>query len=78
MLVAGADDKVVQKRVSVETLAGPNWIVTAGLIDGDRVIVSGTQSAHPGSTVAAVPAAAAPADSAAAADIAAHAAAAAR
>ena len=78
VLVAGADDKVVQKRVSVETLAGPNWIVTAGLIDGDRVIVSGTQSAHPGSTVAAVPAAAAPADSAAAADIAAHAAAAAR
>ena len=75
VLVAGADDKVLQKRVTVETLAGPNWIVTAGLTDGDRVIVSGTQNAHPGSTVAAVPVAAAPADSAHAADGAAHAAA---
>jgi membrane fusion protein (multidrug efflux system) len=58
VLVAGADDKVVQKRVTTETLAGPNWIVTAGLADGDRVIVSGTQNARPGSTVAAVDAAA--------------------
>jgi SOS-response transcriptional repressor LexA len=32
--------------------------VTAGLADGDRVIVSGTQNARPGATVAAVPAAA--------------------
>ena len=62
VLVAGADDKVVQKRVTTESLAGPNWIVTEGLADGDRVIVSGTQSARPGSTVAAVPATAAPAD----------------
>jgi membrane fusion protein (multidrug efflux system) len=77
-LLAGADDKVVQKRVTVETLEGANWIVTAGLADGDRVIVSGTQSARPGATVAAVPAAGLPADSADAADIAARAAAAAR
>ena len=62
VLVAGADDKVVQKRVTTETLAGPNWIVTEGLADGDRVIVSGTQSARPGTTVAAVSASAAPAD----------------
>jgi len=62
VLVAGADDKVVQKRVTTESLAGPNWIVTEGLADGDRVIVSGTQSARPGSTAAAVPATAAPAD----------------
>jgi len=62
VLVAGADDKVVQKRVTTETLAGPNWIVTEGLADGDRVIVSGTQNARPGSTVAAVSATAAPAE----------------
>jgi hypothetical protein len=56
--------------VTTETLAGPNWIVTAGLADGDRVIFSGTQNARPGSTVAAVSAAAAPADtSQAAADV---------
>jgi membrane fusion protein (multidrug efflux system) len=77
-LVAGADDKVVQKRVTVEALEGANWIVTAGLDDGDRVIVSGTQSARPGATVAAVPAVGLPADSADAADIAARAAATAR
>ena len=62
VLVADADDKVAQKRVTTESLAGPNWIVTEGLADGDRVIVSGTQSARPGSSVAAVPATAAPAD----------------
>ena len=72
VLVAGADDKVLQKRLTVETLAGPDWIVTAGLADGDRVIVSGTQSARPGATVAAVPAAAASENSAEATDLAAR------
>jgi membrane fusion protein (multidrug efflux system) len=76
VLVAGADDKVVQKRVTTETLAGPDWIVTAGLADGDRVIVSGTQNARPGATVAAVAAAAdasqSTADAAADAPAAAH------
>src|SRR5262249_59158857 len=61
VLVAGADNKVVQKPVTAESLEGPNWIVTAGLADGDRVIVSGTQNARPGTTVAAV---AAPAETA--------------
>jgi membrane fusion protein (multidrug efflux system) len=65
VLVADADNKVVQKRVTAETLEGPNWIVSSGLADGDRVIVSGTQSARPGITVAAVPAAEAPAEAAA-------------
>ena len=72
VLVAGADDKVVQKRVTVETLAGPNWIVTAGLADGDRVIVSGTQNARPGATVAAAPVAAASGDGGEPTDIAAR------
>ena len=61
VLVVGPEDKVVQKRVATETLEGPDWIVTAGLADGDRVIVSGTQNARPGTTVAAV---AAPAETA--------------
>ncbi len=66
VLVAGPDDRVQEKRVSVETLEGADWIVTAGLADGDRVIVSGTQNARPGASVAAVPAAAAADDTAAA------------
>jgi membrane fusion protein (multidrug efflux system) len=72
VLVAGPDNKVVQKPVTAESLEGPNWIVTAGLADGDRVIVSGTQNARPGTTVAAVSATGASADaSAATADVAA-------
>ncbi|HYC09612.1 MAG TPA: hypothetical protein VEC10_08250, partial [Steroidobacteraceae bacterium] len=55
------DNKVAQKPVTAEGLAGPNWVVTAGLADGDRVIVSGTQKARPGTTVA-VSANAEPAD----------------
>jgi len=55
VLVAGADDKVIQKRVVTETLSGPDWVVTSGLADGDRMIVSGTQNARPGTTVAVVP-----------------------
>jgi len=70
VLVAGPDNKVVEKRVATETLEGPDWIVTAGLAEGDRVIVSGTQRASPGTTVAAVPAAAAPTEPAQAAELA--------
>jgi membrane fusion protein, multidrug efflux system len=55
VLVAGSDDKVVLKRVTVDGLQGADWIITSGLRDGDRMIVSGTQNAHPGSTVAVVP-----------------------
>lgn len=62
VLVAGPDNKVVQKPVTAESLEGPNWIVSAGLADGDRVIVSGTQNARPGTTVAAVSVTAAPTD----------------
>jgi membrane fusion protein, multidrug efflux system len=55
VLVAGPDDKVIQKRVTVDTLSGPNWVVTQGIAEGDRVIVTGTQNARPGSVVAVVP-----------------------
>lgn len=51
VLVAGADDKVVQKRVVTRALSGLNWIVTEGLADGDRIIVSGIQAARPGTSV---------------------------
>ena len=55
VLTVGPDDKVIQKRVVAEALAGPEWVVTEGLAEGDRMIVSGTQNARPGATVAAVP-----------------------
>ena len=47
-LVVGQDGNVVRKNVSAENQAGPNWIVTKGLSNGDQVIVSGLQTVQPG------------------------------
>ena len=55
VLVVGSGDVVVQKRVATENLSGPEWIITEGLADDDRVIVSGIQGARPGVRVTAVP-----------------------
>jgi membrane fusion protein (multidrug efflux system) len=51
VLVVGQDGRVSQKRVTTDALRGPDWIVTAGLAPGDRVIVSGSQNARPGAPV---------------------------
>jgi membrane fusion protein, multidrug efflux system len=53
VLTVGPDSTVVVKRVATEGASGTNWIVSSGLAAGDRIIVAGIQSAHPGSKVAA-------------------------
>jgi membrane fusion protein (multidrug efflux system) len=53
--VVGADGKVIQKRVTADTLSGQNWIVTSGITDGDALIVENAQKARPGATVKATP-----------------------
>ncbi len=55
ILSVGEDSKARQKRIVTDTTIGQDWIVTQGLNEGDRVIVSGTQSARPDSLVKAVP-----------------------
>jgi len=55
VLVVGSGDVVAQKRVATENLSGPEWIITEGLADDDRVVVSGIQSARPGVRITAVP-----------------------
>lgn len=55
VLVVAADGKVAQKRVTANDLQGDSWIVTDGLTDGDRVIVSGIQKVHPGAAAKATP-----------------------
>ncbi len=55
VLTVGDDSKVVQKRVAADATSADNWIVTSGLRESDRVIVSGTQNARPDSLVSAVP-----------------------
>ena len=54
VLTVGTDDTVAQKRVTTEGTTGVDWIVSSGLAAGDRIIVAGIQSAHPGAKVAAV------------------------
>lgn len=46
--VVGADGKVVQKRVESDLALGGKWIVTSGLADGDRLVVSNFAKARPG------------------------------
>ncbi|WP_426271257.1 efflux RND transporter periplasmic adaptor subunit [Dyella kyungheensis] len=54
-LVVGQDGNVARKNVSADNLAGPNWIVTQGLANGDQVIVSGLQTVQPGKPAKAAP-----------------------
>ena len=52
-LIVGADGKVAQRTVSVDRAIGANWVVTGGLVEGDRLIVGGVQKARPGMDVSA-------------------------
>lgn len=53
--VVGSDGKVVQKRISADSLRGGDWIVTSGLNDGDQIVVSGVQMVRPGAPAKAEP-----------------------
>jgi len=55
VLVVGADDTVARKDVRIDRAEGGNWIVTAGLAAGDRVVVSGLQRARVGEPARATP-----------------------
>lgn len=58
-LVVDADDKVAQRPLTIERALGDQWLVSAGLAAGDRVILDGLQKVRPGAQVR-VAAAAAP------------------
>lgn len=55
VLVVGNDGKVARKTITTERQDGADWIVSAGLADGDRVIASGLQRAQPGQPAKATP-----------------------
>jgi membrane fusion protein (multidrug efflux system) len=50
-LVVGPDNKVVQRPVQTQNMTGGAWVVTAGLNEGERVVVSGVQKVQPGMKV---------------------------
>jgi membrane fusion protein (multidrug efflux system) len=47
-LVIGKDDKVEVRDITAAQAIGDKWLVTSGLKDGDRVIVTGLQKVKPG------------------------------
>ena len=58
VLVVGKGDVVESRSVATATTFGPNWLVTAGLRAGDRVVVEGQLTARAGTHVKVVPASA--------------------
>lgn len=55
VLVVGRDGKAELRPVTAIRTQGDNWVVTQGLVDGDRVITQGLGKAKPGKPVKAVP-----------------------
>ena len=53
-LVVGADNKVELRVLRTERTIGENWLVTAGLNAGDKVIIEGLQKVAPGGQVKSV------------------------
>jgi len=54
--VVGPGDRAVQRALTADRADGADWIVTAGLNPGDRVITQGIASLHPDTAVRPVPA----------------------
>lgn len=51
VMVVGAGDKIQPRMLTAPRTIGENWLVTAGLARGDRVIVEGAQNLQPGTPV---------------------------
>jgi membrane fusion protein (multidrug efflux system) len=54
-LVVNAAGTVEPRMLTLDRAIGDKWLVTAGLTNGEQVIVEGLQKARPGSAVKAVP-----------------------
>ncbi len=52
-MIVGPDNKVAVRQLTAKQAIGDKWLVTAGLQEGDRVIVSGLQKVKPGVQVTA-------------------------
>jgi membrane fusion protein (multidrug efflux system) len=67
-LIVGAEEKVQQRKLTLDRAIGDKWLVSSGLASGDRVLVEGMQKVRPGAAVKVVspdatrPASAQPAD----------------
>src|SRR5690606_19452560 len=55
VMVVGDEGNVVRKNIEASVASDGNWLVTAGLAAGDKVIVSGVQKARENAPVQATP-----------------------
>ena len=55
VMVVGADGKLQPRTLTAPRTVGQDWLVTAGLKPGDKVVVEGAQNLQPGTPVKAVP-----------------------
>ncbi len=55
VLLVDAEGKVQQRLIATDRAIGDKWLVSSGLVPGDRVIVEGAQRARPGAAVREVP-----------------------
>jgi membrane fusion protein (multidrug efflux system) len=58
VMLVGAGNKAELRVIQATRAIGANWLVTGGLVAGDRVIVDGLQQLRPGMEVQATEAAA--------------------
>ena len=57
VMVLDKEDKVIERVVTADRAINGEWLITAGLTAGERVVLDGLQKIKPGSPVKAVPAA---------------------
>ena len=55
VLIVDAENKVGLRMLTLERALGDKWLVSEGLVPGDKVIVEGLQLLRPGASVKAVP-----------------------
>jgi len=53
--IAGADNKAARRVITADRAVGPNWVVTAGLKPGDRIITQGLANLKHGMVIKPVP-----------------------
>jgi membrane fusion protein (multidrug efflux system) len=54
-LIVDAEGKVQLRMLTLDRAIGDQWLVSSGLVPGERVIVEGMQKVTPGASVKAVP-----------------------
>jgi membrane fusion protein, multidrug efflux system len=53
--IIDAEEKIQQRRLTLDRAIGDKWLVSSGLESGDRVVVEGMQKARPGASVKVIP-----------------------